>query len=106
MAPEIIEQQGYDTKADIWSVGITAIELAKGSVPYSDIHPMKALHLIVKNAAPELQGNFSKLFKAFVQTCLEKEPSKRAVARDLLKHPFIKGISFASSISALSLTIS
>jgi len=90
MAPEVILSEPHDESADIWSLAITAIEMAKGNPPLSE-HPfMKALFLIPKRPPPVLEGNFSENFKEFVSLCLKRHPQERPTARDLLKTPFMR----------------
>ncbi|WWC57774.1 uncharacterized protein I303_100309 [Kwoniella dejecticola CBS 10117] len=102
MAPEVIRQAGYDSRADIWSLGITAIELAKGEPPLSEYHPMRVLFLIPKARAPRLEEDgWSDSFKGFIERCLQKDPKDRATAKELLQHPFITSARSTSTLIPL-----
>lgn len=92
MAPEVIQRslKGYGTKADIWSTGITTIELVTGHPPYASMDPMKALFEIPKRKPPVLEGRrYSANIKDFVRYCLVKSPNQRPSASTLLHHQFI-----------------
>ncbi len=90
MSPEVILQETYNYKADIWSLGITAMELALGKPPLSNIHPMKVLFLIPESDPPRLPRNkYSAEFCDFVSSCLQKNPHNRLSAKKLISHPFI-----------------
>ncbi|XP_069815195.1 myosin-IIIa isoform X2 [Dendropsophus ebraccatus] len=99
MAPEVIacEQQvdtTYDARCDVWSLGITAIELGDGDPPLADLHPMRALFKIPRNPPPTLRQPelWSPEFNNFISKCLTKDFEKRPMVCDLLEHPFIRQI--------------
>jgi serine/threonine protein kinase len=92
MAPEVIHEAAYDSKADIWSLGITAIEMAETRPPYADIHPMRVLFRISRDPPPLLQepARWSAAFVAFLARCLTKEPNDRPNASVLRNDPFVR----------------
>jgi serine/threonine-protein kinase OSR1/STK39 len=102
MAPEVMlrawpqgreQSSGYDSSVDIWSLGITALELAKGRPPFSEFAPSRVFSMVVQNPPPALEDSkrkFTSSFKDFVSLCLQKDPSKRPSASKLLKHKFFK----------------
>uniref|UniRef100_A0A665TY35 non-specific serine/threonine protein kinase n=1 Tax=Echeneis naucrates TaxID=173247 RepID=A0A665TY35_ECHNA len=96
MAPEVIAcdenpDATYDYRSDLWSCGITAIEMAEGAPPLCDMHPMRALFLIPRNPPPRLKSKkWSKKFFSFIESCLVKNYTQRPPTEQLLKHPFIR----------------
>ncbi|KAG8968758.1 hypothetical protein FRC03_006215 [Tulasnella sp. 419] len=98
MAPEVIAQQHYDSAADIWSLGITVLELCSGRAPGSRERDVKRVLLgTLQNAPPTLDRDggrykYSKALKELVESCLNKDPAQRPPAANLLQHPFFKGV--------------
>ncbi|XP_026466373.1 serine/threonine-protein kinase mig-15 isoform X2 [Ctenocephalides felis] len=96
MAPEVIAcdenpDATYDNRSDLWSLGITALEMAESQPPLCDLHPMRALFLIPRNPPPRLKSKkWAKKFHTFIETVLVKDYHQRPYTEQLLKHPFIK----------------
>ncbi|XP_033207351.1 neither inactivation nor afterpotential protein C isoform X2 [Belonocnema kinseyi] len=96
MAPEIIassrdSRSGYDSRVDVWAIGITAIEMADGKAPFQDMHPTRALFQIVRNPPPSLYrpSTWSQHFNDFISECLEKNPDNRPFIQEIIEHPFL-----------------
>ncbi|KAL0825321.1 hypothetical protein Bca101_048998 [Brassica carinata] len=92
MAPEVIQENRYDGKVDVWALGVSAIEMAEGLPPRSAVHPMRVLFMISIEPAPMLEDKekWSLVFHDFVAKCLTKEPRLRPTADEMLKHKFIQ----------------
>ncbi|ORY97650.1 kinase-like domain-containing protein [Syncephalastrum racemosum] len=95
MAPEILQNKEYDAKVDIWSLGITAIELACGRPPFAEYDPLTIFSMIVHDTPPSLAASgcryhYSAPFEDFVRSCLCKSPEKRPSATEILQHPFLR----------------
>lgn len=104
MAPEVLQSTEYDGKADIWSLAITAIEMAVGEPPHSNVHPMRAIFMIPTSDPPTLPEpeKWSDEFNDFLKVCLQKNPAVRPSAEDLLRnHPFITKTKGKAIIAAL-----
>eukprot|EP01105_Mastigella_eilhardi_P018889 TRINITY_DN4409_c0_g1_i2.p1 TRINITY_DN4409_c0_g1~~TRINITY_DN4409_c0_g1_i2.p1 ORF type:complete len:389 (-),score=78.09 TRINITY_DN4409_c0_g1_i2:31-1197(-) len=103
MAPEIIRQKPYNQAADIWSLGVTAVEMADGEPPHADTSPARAMMLISRGNQPTVRNpkGFSKEFLSFLEFCLNKQPEKRPAAADLLQTPFIQGSKGAEALKDL-----
>ncbi|XP_024989734.1 serine/threonine-protein kinase 24 isoform X2 [Cynara cardunculus var. scolymus] len=92
MAPEVIQESRYDGKVDVWALGVSAIEMAEGFPPRSNVHPMRVLFMISIEPAPMLEDKekWSLVFHDFIAKCLTKDPRIRPTASELLKHKFIE----------------
>eukprot|EP01129_Flabellula_baltica_P013011 TRINITY_DN5975_c0_g1_i2.p1 TRINITY_DN5975_c0_g1~~TRINITY_DN5975_c0_g1_i2.p1 ORF type:complete len:316 (-),score=65.57 TRINITY_DN5975_c0_g1_i2:5-952(-) len=103
-APEVITGEGYNQKADIWSLGIMAIEMAQGEPPYMDLAPLTALRSIIIDGIPPLyEDTWTQDFVDFIDVSLQINPEKRASADDLLMSPFLKNTATQSSFKKLVL---
>ncbi|WCJ22096.1 Serine/threonine-protein kinase 1 [Euphorbia peplus] len=99
MAPEVIQENRYDGKVDVWALGVSAIEMAEGLPPRSTVHPMRVLFMISIEPAPMLEDKekWSLVFHDFVAKCLTKEPRLRPTAAEMVKHKFIEKCKYGAS---------
>ncbi|KAL3795502.1 hypothetical protein ACHAW5_001856 [Stephanodiscus triporus] len=91
IAPEVIKESHYDGRADVWSLGITVIEMAEGAPPHSNLNPLRAIFLIPSKPAPTLADpdNWSPEMLDFIRCCCKKDPSERSDSALLTGHPFV-----------------
>ncbi len=103
MAPEVINQEdGYDSKADIWSLGVCCVEMVRGTPPYYELHPMRAVFLIDREDPPRLKDDEgSAHFRDFVAQCAQKKPGERPAAKQLLRHPWFAKVKKPSTLVPL-----
>jgi len=104
MAPEVMTQASYDGKADIWSLGITCYEMFTGHPPNHNVHPLKLVSLIPRQAPPTLPANASPEFQQFVSKCLIKDPTQRSSIKDLMRMEFVMKAGSTESLSSNAMT--
>jgi len=102
MAPEVITDAFYDTKVDVWSVGILAVEMIEGEPPYINESSIKALFLIVQHGRPPFKNpeKLSSTFKDFVELCTKMDPDQRPSSSKMLEHPLLSKLAQESSLSS------
>lgn len=107
MAPEVITRKDYDSRIDVWSLGIMTIEMIEGEPPYLNEPPVKALYMIISNGTPEIHDpeSLPDDFRAFISRCLRVDVDERATAVELLQHPFITAAAPCSTLAPLVRTV-
>ncbi|KAL6064146.1 STE/STE20/MST protein kinase, variant 3 [Balamuthia mandrillaris] len=106
MSPEVLDGESYNEKADIWSLGVTAIEMAEGEPPHQKESLMKAMAKILSGPPPRLKepSKWSPEFNKFIEDCLDKDPAKRPSSTELLEHPFVKSVASPKQVLRQMLT--
>jgi serine/threonine-protein kinase 24/25/MST4 len=104
MAPEIFQTGVYNGKADIWSLGITCIEMTEGEPPNYDVHPLKILNLTATQPSANVSDAYSEELRDYVASCLKKQPDDRPNIEALQNHPFIKKHEHVNRVDMRDLT--
>lgn len=103
MAPEVITRKDYDSRIDVWSLGIMVIEMIEGEPPYLKEQPVKALYMIISNGTPDIREpeHITDMLKSFLDRCLRVNVDERATAKELLADPIVISAAPCSSLSPL-----